>query len=224
MPPVMNEASFITNAEGQLECSCEDCQWAGSESRRVRSSVPSSMHPSPPVQPMSPPTSVKSRGSWENYFMSIARVVASRSTCPRKSVGTVLVRDNRILTTGYNGSLSGQPHCVDVGCEMVDNHCRRVLHAESNAIMQAATLGIALKGARAYVTASPCPNCFKQLVSVGIRDITYGEAYRVSDEVSALVQSFGVQLLAAVCPRCGERCGGACAATVLDAGKTSTTT
>lgn len=226
MPPVMNEASFITNAEGQLECSCEDYQWAGSESRRVRSSVPSSIRPSPPVKSVSSPTSAKSRSSWENYFMSIARVVASRSTCPRKSVGAVLVRDNRILTTGFNGSLSGQPHCVDVGCEVVDGHCRRVLHAESNAIMQAAALGIALKGARAYVTASPCVNCFKQLVSVDIRYITYGVAYRDVSVVESLAASVGVKFSACVCDRCGERCGGACTATVLDEAvdKTSTTT
>lgn len=84
MPPVMNEASFITNAEGQLECSCEDCQWAGSESRRVRSSVPSSMRPSPPEQPMSPPVSpsaklkaMSSRDARQAYLTSVARVMAS---------------------------------------------------------------------------------------------------------------------------------------------------
>lgn len=118
------------------------------------------------------------RASWDEYFMNIARVVASRSTCDRKFVGAVIVRDKTILSTGYNGSIRGMPHCSEVGHMMEDNHCVATIHAESNAILQAAKNGVAIDGASIYVTASPCWSCFKQIANTGMRRIVYGEFYR----------------------------------------------
>ena len=90
------------------------------------------------------------RPDWDLYFIRIAKEISSRSTCPRAAVGAVIVKDNRILTTGYNGAPSGEPHCNDIGCLMVDEHCQRAIHAETNAIAQAAKYGISLIGATLY--------------------------------------------------------------------------
>ena len=118
------------------------------------------------------------RQTWDEYFMNIARMVATRSTCPRKYVGAVIVKNNRILSTGYNGSMSGAPHCTDVGCMMENGHCVATVHAEANAVIHAASSGISMDGASIYVTASPCWNCFKMIVNSGIKKIAYGEFYR----------------------------------------------
>jgi dCMP deaminase len=119
------------------------------------------------------------RKSWDEYFLSIARNVAERSTCNRKQVGCVIVRDRAILSTGYAGSIRGQPHCLDVGCEIgPDGGCQRTIHAEINAVAQAAKHGTCIDGATAYVTLSPCYNCFKMLVNSGIRRVVFDEAYR----------------------------------------------
>ncbi|HYF93365.1 MAG TPA: cytidine/deoxycytidylate deaminase family protein [Symbiobacteriaceae bacterium] len=117
------------------------------------------------------------RPSWDEYFMELAQVVAKRSTCNRRSVGAVLVREKRILTTGYNGSPPGLPHCIDAGCLMVDNHCVRAIHAEQNAIIQAALHGIDLRGSTCYVTSSPCVHCSKMLIAAGIKRVVFLEAY-----------------------------------------------
>ncbi|MGE5674892.1 MAG: deoxycytidylate deaminase [Mycobacterium leprae] len=117
------------------------------------------------------------RPSWDEYFMELADVVAKRSTCNRRSVGAVLVREKRILTTGYNGSPPGLPHCTDVGCLMVDNHCVRAIHAEQNAIVQGALHGINLAGATCYVTSAPCVHCAKMLIAAGVVRIVYHDAY-----------------------------------------------
>jgi len=121
---------------------------------------------------------IRARASWDEYFMSIAQVVATRSTCPRKYVGSVLVRNRTILSTGYNGSIRGMPHCSDVGHMMEDGHCVATIHAESNALIQAARNGVMIEGASCYVTASPCWNCFKQLANAGVQRIVFGEFYR----------------------------------------------
>ena len=118
------------------------------------------------------------RASWDEYFMAIAREVATRSTCDRKHVGAVIVRDKTILSTGYNGSIRGMPHCDDVGHLMEDGHCVATVHAEANAIIQAAKNGVRIDGAEIYTTASPCWNCFKLISNAGIRAIYYGEFYR----------------------------------------------
>jgi dCMP deaminase len=118
------------------------------------------------------------RVDWHQYFMNIAAEVATRSTCDRKHVGAVIVRDKTILSTGYNGSVRGLPHCDDVGHMMEDNHCVATIHAEANALIQAARNGVRLEGAEIYVTASPCWHCFKMVANAGIKGIYYGEFYR----------------------------------------------
>lgn len=118
------------------------------------------------------------RASWDEYFMNIARVVASRSTCDRKQVGAVIVRDKTILSTGYNGSIRGLPHCSEVGHLLENGHCIATIHAEQNAIIQAAKNGVMIDRAAIYVTASPCWACFKSIANVGLLRVVYGEFYR----------------------------------------------
>ncbi len=120
------------------------------------------------------------RPSWDEYFLKLAMLVSERATCPRMHVGCVLVRDKRILSTGYNGSISGQPHCDDVGCQIVDNHCIRTIHAEMNAIIQCAIHGISTQGATAYITNLPCTNCAKALIGAGIKEIVIFSDYHDS--------------------------------------------
>ena len=105
------------------------------------------------------------RPSWDSYFMKIAAAVSERSTCDRAMVGCVLVRDKRILTTGFNGSPAGQEHCDEAGHLMVDGHCVRTIHAETNAIIQAALHGVSTRDAICYVTHLPCINCTKALIN-----------------------------------------------------------
>lgn len=118
------------------------------------------------------------RVDWHTYFMNIARQAATRSTCDRKQVGAVVVRDRTILSTGYNGSIRGMPHCDEAGHMMENDHCVATIHAEANAILQAAKNGVMIDGAELYTTASPCWNCFKMMANSGIRRIYYGEFYR----------------------------------------------
>ena len=133
------------------------------------------------------------RVSWKNYFMNIAREVATRSTCDRKHVGAVIVREKTILSTGYNGSIKGLPHCDEVGCEMVDGHCVRTTHAEANAIVQAAKNGIQINQSEIYVTASPCYDCFKLIANAGINVIYYDEFYR-DKRIIEKSKEIGIQL------------------------------
>jgi dCMP deaminase len=134
------------------------------------------------------------RAGWNEYFMGIAHQAATRSTCPRKHVGAVIVRDRTVLSTGYNGSLRGLPHCEDAGCIMEDGHCITTVHAEANAILQAAKNGVSIEGGELYTTASPCWNCFKLIANAGIRTIYFGEFYR--DERSREVaKQIGMELV-----------------------------
>jgi len=118
------------------------------------------------------------RVGWHEYFMNIAAQVATRSTCGRKNVGAVIVRDKTILSTGYNGSLRGAPHCEEAGHDLENDHCIRTVHAEANAVAQAAKHGVTIDNAELYVTASPCLTCFKLAVNAGIRVIYFREFYR----------------------------------------------
>lgn len=118
------------------------------------------------------------RASWDEYFMRIAFQVATRATCDRRHVGAVIVRDRMILSTGYNGSIRGLPHCDEVGHMMENGHCVGTVHGEANAIIQAARNGVRIEGADIYTTASPCWNCFKLIANAGIRRIVYGQFYR----------------------------------------------
>jgi dCMP deaminase len=117
------------------------------------------------------------RPGWDEYFMQIARTVATRATCPRLSVGAVLVREHRILTTGYNGAPRGVAHCSEAGCMLVNDHCMRATHAEANAIVQGALHGVSLAGSTAYCTHQPCVNCSKLLISAGVQKIIYDVGY-----------------------------------------------
>ena len=135
------------------------------------------------------------RPSWDNYFMKIAVTVAERSTCDRAHVGAVLVKDKRILTTGFNGSPAGLPHCDDVGHLLVDGHCVRTIHAETNAIIQAALHGVSTNGATCYVTHFPCINCTKTLINAGITRIVFLNDYRVDQNALTFIQETGVQLM-----------------------------
>lgn len=160
-------------------CACDGCARPGEE-------VPVS-------GPESPFTAGSGRGrpaadarpDWDEYFMEIAGVVAKRSTCLRRQVGAVLVYEKRILATGYNGAPTGLPHCIEVGClrEKLgvppgERHelCRG-LHAEQNALIQAAKYGIPVAGSTLYTTAEPCSVCSKMLINAGIRKIVFAEEY-----------------------------------------------
>ena len=110
--------------------------------------------------------------------MDIAKQVSTRATCDRKHVGAVLVRDRTILSTGYNGSIRGLPHCDEVGHMMENGHCVATVHAEANAILQAAKNGVRIDGATLYTTASPCWPCFKLVANSGCMRIVFGEFYR----------------------------------------------
>lgn len=134
------------------------------------------------------------RASWEEYFMNIAKQVATRSTCDRKFVGAVIVRDKTILSTGYNGSIRGMPHCDEVGHIMENDHCVATIHAEANAVLQAAKNGVRIEGAEVYITASPCWNCFKMLANAGIRKIYYGEFYR-DEKIFDTAKKLGIELI-----------------------------
>ena len=135
------------------------------------------------------------RHDWDHYFMEIARVVATRATCDRKHVGAVLVRDRIILSTGYNGSIRGLPHCDEVGHMMEDDHCVATIHAEANAVIQAARNGVGLLGATIYTTASPCWPCFKLVANAGIRRIVFGEFYR-DDRIFDIAERLGIDVVA----------------------------
>ena len=126
--------------------------------------------------------------------MNLAVQAAARSTCPRKTVGAVIVRDKAVLATGYNGSLRGLPHCTDVGCLMENDHCVRTVHAEANAILQAARLGVRIEAADIYVTASPCWNCFKLIANAGLRRIFFREFYR-DERIRDFAAQAGIELL-----------------------------
>ena len=126
--------------------------------------------------------------------MNIAKEVATRSTCDRKHVGALIVRDKTILSTGYNGSIRGMPHCDDVGHMMEDGHCVATIHAETNAILQAAKNGVMINGGEVYITASPCWPCFKMLANAGIKKIYYGEFYR-DQRIFDVAKQIGIELI-----------------------------
>lgn len=118
------------------------------------------------------------RISWDQYFLAQSHLLAQRSTCTRLMVGATIVRDNRIIASGYNGSVSGSKHCIEDGCYIVDNHCVRTIHAEANAILQCAKFGVPTEGATMYVTHFPCLQCCKQMIQSGIRAVYYANDYR----------------------------------------------
>lgn len=142
------------------------------------------------------------RPSWDEYFLDIAGVVSKRGTCDRARVGAVLVRDRFILATGYNGAAKGMPHCDEAGHEIIDGHCVRTVHAEANAIVQAARLGKSIENSTLYITVSPCYDCFKMIVNAGIKRVVYKSFYQsrydASDRVLRLARKAGVTIIKAI--------------------------
>jgi dCMP deaminase len=129
------------------------------------------------------------RPSWDQYFLTITRQVAERSTCKRAKVGAVIVRDKNILATGYNGAPAGLAHCTEVGCLIyesktpsgeIEENCYRTIHAEINAIAQAAKNGVSIRDAAIYVTHTPCIHCMKVLINTGITQIFYERDYKAN--------------------------------------------
>jgi len=145
---------------------------------------------------------VAERPSWDEYFLEMARVVARRSTCLRRHVGALLVREKRILATGYNGAPAGLKHCVELGCLRTERgvpsgerqELCRGLHAEQNAIIQGALHGVSVQGADLYCTTQPCVVCAKMLINAGVRRIVYEGDY--ADDLSLeLLEQAGVALV-----------------------------
>jgi len=141
------------------------------------------------------------RPDWDSYFMEIARIVSKRSTCTRRSVGALIVKNKRILATGYNGAPTGLRHCMDLGCMREQlkvasgerHELCRGLHAEQNAIIQAAYHGVSIAGAQLYSTHLPCSICIKMVINAGIGTVYYLDGY--SDELSLqLIKESGIIL------------------------------
>lgn len=138
---------------------------------------------------------MNNRLSWDEYFMKITNLVASRSTCNRAMVGCLIVNDdNRIISSGYNGSISNNPHCDDVGHVIRDNHCIATIHAEMNALLYCAKEGISVKGCRIYVTHFPCLNCTKSLIQAGIKAIYYQNDYRIDKYALELIDYNNIKI------------------------------
>lgn len=137
---------------------------------------------------------VDQRIPWNQYFMAQAVLLSLRSTCTRLEVGATLVKDRRIIAGGYNGAVSGDNHCIDHGCYVVDGHCIRTIHAEMNALLQCAKLGISTDGAEIYVTHFPCLHCTKAILQAGIKKIYYLYDYHNDPYAIELIQKLGVEI------------------------------
>ncbi|MFZ4801237.1 MAG: deoxycytidylate deaminase [Chlorobium sp.] len=144
------------------------------------------------------------RLGWHEYFMGVAHLISGRATCTRGHIGAVIVRDNNILSTGYNGAPSGLPHCHDSGsaCRIyksihpdgtVEENCVNTIHAEINAIAQAAKHGVSISDSDIYITASPCIHCLKVLINVGIKTIYYASPYKM-EHIAELVTLSAIRL------------------------------
>lgn len=131
------------------------------------------------------------RQDWNNYFLDLAEKAATRSTCDRLHVGAVIVKDKNIVSTGYNGSPSGMPHCDEAGHLMLNGSCARTIHAEQNAIIQAAKHGMSIQGADIYVSHTPCYTCAKFIVTAGIKRVFCRSPYS-SDRGIELFRQAGV--------------------------------
>lgn len=130
---------------------------------------------------------------WDQYFMAQALLLSLRSTCTRLEVGATLVRDKRIIAGGYNGSVSGDVHCIDEGCYVVDGHCLRTIHAEMNALLQCAKFGIPTEGSEIYVTHFPCLACTKAILQAGVKKIHYLYDYNNNTYALDLIREVGAE-------------------------------
>lgn len=138
------------------------------------------------------------RPNWHEYFMNIAVIAATRATCDRRRVGCVIVdASNQVVTTGYNGSAPGAPHCDDAGHMMHDGHCVRTIHAERNAVAQAARVGKSTLDSTIFITCHPCPVCLTLLAAAGVMRVIYLEPYHEEeDDVSSiLARDAGIEIL-----------------------------
>ncbi|MCU9533976.1 deoxycytidylate deaminase [Streptococcus sp. CSL10205-OR2] len=135
----------------------------------------------------------ENRLTWQDYFMANAELISKRSTCDRAYVGAVLVKNNRIIATGYNGGVSETSNCSEVGHQMEDGHCIRTVHAEMNALIQCAKEGISTDNTEIYVTHFPCINCTKALLQAGIKKITYKTPYNPHAFAKELMAQKGVE-------------------------------
>lgn len=133
------------------------------------------------------------RMAWKEYFMAQTKLLALRSTCTRLSVGATIVKDNRIIAGGYNGSVAGEVHCSEEGCYIESGHCIRTIHAEMNAVLQCAKMGVSTEGAEIYVTHFPCINCTKSIIQAGISKIYYAEDYKNHSYAIELLLKSGIQ-------------------------------
>lgn len=124
---------------------------------------------------------------WDQYFMSQSLLLSTRSTCTRLAVGATIVRDRRVISGGYNGSVSGDVHCTEVGCYVVDGHCVRTVHAETNALLQCAKFGAQTEGADIYVSHFPCLQCTKSIIQAGIANLYYLHDYYTNDYAKELL-------------------------------------
>lgn len=138
-----------------------------------------------------------SRLSWDEYFLQISDLVSTRATCDRLYAGAILVRDRKVISTGYNGSPQGTPHCDKVGHRIVNGHCVRTVHAEVNAVNQAAYHGISTKDAALYTNYLPCEYCVKSLINAGIKKVVCRGLYRNIDQpyVRKLLRQAKVKLV-----------------------------
>lgn len=135
------------------------------------------------------------RITWDQFFMAQSHLLALRSTCTRLAVGATIVREKRIIAGGYNGSISGDEHCLDVGCYMVDNHCVRTVHAEVNALLQCSKYGTSTNGADIYVTHFPCLQCTKSIIQAGIKNVYYANDYKNDPYAYELFEKANVKVV-----------------------------
>lgn len=135
------------------------------------------------------------RPSWDDYFMAMVKIVATRSSCDRLAAGAVLVNNNRIISTGYNGAPKGLPNCHEAGHLLEAGHCVRTIHAEHNAILQVAVMhGSSTEGATMYANYNPCIHCAKYLVAVGVKRVVIGKIYRNPQALDYLKEA-GLEVL-----------------------------
>ncbi len=147
---------------------------------------------------------MEKRPGWDEYFMEIAKVVALRSNCLRRHVAAVIVKDRRIISTGYNGTPRGIRNCSEGGCPRCSSHAPSgtnlgeclCSHGEENAIVQAAYHGICVKDSTLYTTYSPCLLCAKMIINAGIREVVYQERYSIDSTARSILQEAGVKIRA----------------------------
>ena len=131
----------------------------------------------------------------DQYFMAQSLLISTRSTCTRLAVGATIVRNKRVLSGGYNGSVSGDAHCIDAGCKVVDGHCVRTIHAEANAILQCAKFGSPTEGADIYVSYFPCLQCTKMIIQAGIKNIYYLHDYNNNEYAKELLEHADIKII-----------------------------